>query len=335
MTRIRINTGQVNDAGRRMASEAAFIADTGRRLTQLIDGLDWEGRQRLEMEHKFAAVRPRAEALSRQADDLARRLMRIAAAFEKADNEAAQELSGLPWMDFLRAGEMGAGAGEMADLGGAISAAAGFLAPGFGVLATEWLPERTELGRDLGFLGREHKLWPERRGRPPNNHPSQRLTIAAWEDQAWEGERTGHTRLGGVRLGGKTEAEALQGELGLGVNWDKGKTLAGVYAAGTLFTVGASGVLGSTDGGLASGIEVTAGEIEALVGLKNGRAAAKIGGTLVSVEGTVGANVAGWNVGLTGEVGVKFEIGLEVGKKTKVYLGPFTIGLNIGEALGS
>jgi len=223
-----------------------------------------------------------------------------------------------------------------------MASAVQLLAPGFGVWVTKWLPEHTKGGVDLGFVGREHKLWPERRGRPRKNRPERKLRIAAWKDDLWETDPEkgkGHTRLGGVRLGGKAEAKAFKGELGGGIDLEGESKMAGLYAAGTVFTAGASGVVGSTDLGLGVGGDVTVGKAELFAGFKDGRVGAKVGGILASVEGTVGANVAGWNVGLTGEVGVKFELGLDIEiskyKKTRVYLGPFTIGLNIGEALGS
>ena len=241
------------------------------------------------------------------------------------------------------------------------------LAPGYGVLDTTLGPVYSELYGDLGItgleyapslvttydvastpewherievswgkrLGREHKIWPERRGRPRNAKKEVELRIAAWEDSEWKEESTGHTYLGGVRLGGKTEVETLRREAGIGANFSKGKYLVGVYGGITAFSAGASGVIGDTELGLAAGAEVKAGQADALVGLKDGTLGAKAGVTLASVEGTVGMNISGWNVGLTGEAGLKFEIGLELGKKTRVYLGPFAVGLNISEALGS
>jgi hypothetical protein len=216
------------------------------------------------------------------------------------------------------------------------------LAPGFGVLATEWLPEHTENNHWFEFIGREHKLWPERRGRPRKNRPKRELRIAAWKDVIWEtdpekGKRDTH--LGGVRLGGKAEAKAFERELGGGIDLEGRSKMLGLYAAGTAFTAGASGVVGSTDLGLGIGGDVTVGEAELFAGFKDGRVGAKLGGTLASVEGTIGANVAGWNVGLKGEAGVKFELGLDIDvsahKRVSVYLGPVAFGLSIGEALGS
>lgn len=194
-------------------------------------------------------------------------------------------------------------------------------------------PGDVEFDADLFSLGREHKYWPNRVGRPPESEPKLRMPV--WKDEVWDREKTDHTHLGGVRMGGKAEAKALGGEAGVGVDFEKGKAEIGAFAAGTLVTAGTSGVIGSTDLGLAGGVDVTAGEAEAFVGLHSGTVGAKVGGTIASVEGTIGVDVAGWNVGATGEIGLKFELGLEVGKKSRVYLGPVTIGLNIGEALGS
>lgn len=215
----------------------------------------------------------------------------------------------------------------------AISGASGSLAPDWDVTDYEKYPVKVD-AKAL-FKGRERVQWPERRGRPKKHHPSVELKRTLWDDQVWEGGGAGHTRLGGVRLGGRTEAEALKGEAGIGFGRDRKGWIAGCFAAGTLFTAGASGVIGSTDFGLAAGGDVTAGKAEAFLGYRDGQAGVKLGGTIVSAEGTVGMNVAGWNVGVTGGIGLKFELGFSIGKRTKIYLGPFTIGLNIGKALGS
>jgi len=233
------------------------------------------------------------------------------------------------WLEKLMSQSVGSSFADTAQL----------LAPGFGVLATEWLPEHTKYRHDWGFIGREHKLWPERRGRPRKNRSKRELRMAAWKDELWETDLEKDTHLGGVRLGGKAEARAFEGEWGGGIDLEGKSKMAGLYAAGTAFTVGASGVVGSTDLGVGIGGDVTVGEAELFAGFKDGRVGAKVGGTLASVEGTAGANVAGWNVGLTGEAGVKFELGLDievsVHKKVRVDLGPVSIGLSIGEALGS
>jgi uncharacterized protein YukE len=323
------------------------MAEMGRELGGAISGLNtgaWDGQSRYRAEPMLNQVQPESRRVAEDLDTLGRNLMHVADVFEQEDYEAVQNLDQMTWNIFNVEGakyaddryeKLEAQSGVPNSISGAVSNAATFLGPGFVALGTEWLPKKVKVNNDHWFIGREHKLWPERRGRPRKNRKKKKLRIAAFEGSVWEKESTGSTKLGGVRLGGKAKAEALKGEVGLGVDLEGGSSMVGAYAGGTLITTGASGVIGNTDLGLGGGVDLTAGEAEAFVGFKDGRVGAKIGGSLVSAEGTVGMNVAGWNVGLAGEVGVKFELGIEAGKKTRVHLGPVSIGLNIGEALGS
>jgi len=346
MAQIRIHTEQVREVGRQFRAKSEQLNDIDNALQSTIGNLDtwaWDGRSRADAEPMLDQVRPESDRIAQELDRLGQILQHVASSFENEDNTVAKEIEGAFIEDIFDNTSTTApqeipslfGQGNWPALTNAIVNSLTFLAPGFAAVATEWLPDITKYSTNLGFFGREHKLWPERRGRPRKNEADRKLRVAVFEGEVWGDKKTGSTKLGGVRLGGKSEIKALHGEAGLGVNFKDGHAMAGVYAGGTLFTAGASGVIGDTNLGLGAGVDLNAGEAEAFVGLKDGRAGAKIGGSLVSAEGTVGANVAGWNVGLTGEIGVKFEVGLEVGKKTRVYLGPFTIGLNIGEALGS
>jgi hypothetical protein len=51
---------------------------------------------------------------------------------------------------------------------------------------------------------------------------------------------------------------------------------------------------------------------------------------LASIEGSVGANVAGVNVSLTGEIGFKAEFGITFGKRTEIKLPFISFGLRFG-----
>jgi len=350
MAQIRIDTEQVRETGQRLSAEGDHLAQIGQELERAIGGLDtgaWDGRSRARAAPLLNRVRPENARLADELDRLGRKLVRVAEVFEAEDGAAARNFGVMTWSIFDTKGTSEIQSndensiGKSQDIGifhsisNAAVDAAKFLAPGFAVLATEWLPEKVKINSKTWFIGREHKLWPERRGRPRKNKPTKQLRIAAWEDQVWEDGSTGHTKLGGVRFGGKTEAQALKGEVGLGVDFEGGKSMVGFYGGATLITAGASGVIGDTDFGLGAGLDVTVGEAEAFVGFKDGNVGAKIGGSLVSAEGTVGMNIAGWNIGLSGEIGVKFELGIEAGPNARVHLGPFSFGLNIGEALGS
>ena len=73
---------------------------------------------------------------------------------------------------------------------------------------------------------------------------------------------------------------------------------------------------------------------EGFAGLKFDRkdqaVGAKIGLNLASVEGSVGGNVAGVNVSVVGEVGLKAELGLTIGRKTEIKLPFVSFGLKFG-----
>jgi hypothetical protein len=92
------------------------------------------------------------------------------------------------------------------------------------------------------------------------------------------------------------------------------------------------GVAGSENLGLSGGMGINALKGEGFIGIKDNSLGATIGGTLVSVEGETGVNVAGVNVGVTGEIGLKAELGLQIGPKTKIKLPFITLGFTIGGA---
>jgi hypothetical protein len=95
--RIRIDPSHVVAIGRRLVSEAEQIAAIGRRLSGVVNGLDWESRTRIGMEDDFALARSRAEVLGRQLTGHGERLIHIAELFEQADSESAQGLDAIPW----------------------------------------------------------------------------------------------------------------------------------------------------------------------------------------------------------------------------------------------
>ncbi|HEY1388200.1 MAG TPA: hypothetical protein VGF38_06610 [Ktedonobacterales bacterium] len=71
---------------------------------------------------------------------------------------------------------------------------------------------------------------------------------------------------------------------------------------------------------------------EGFAGFEDGNLGAHVGVDLVSVERQVGVNVAGVNVGLDGEIGLKAELGFQIGKKTEVKLPFISFGFAIGGA---
>lgn len=131
------------------------------------------------------------------------------------------------------------------------------------------------------------------------------------------------TKDGFSVLGGSAGAEAGFGQKGfnLGISGE-------AYALqGKL-----DGITGTDSLGLSGGVAGTVLKGEGFAGIKNNSVGASIGGTLVSVEGEAGVNVAGANVSVTGEIGLKAEAGIQIGQETKVKLPFVTIGLVLGRA---
>ncbi len=133
-----------------------------------------------------------------------------------------------------------------------------------------------------------------------------------------------------------TGVSALGGEAGIEVgieSFKKGRV--GIFAEG--YAAKAQGetlFAGDKDLGFTGSGEVKAVSAGGFAGLKDGSLGASAGITLVSAKGELGANVAGYNVGLNAEVGIKAELGLKVGKKTEIKLPFVTLGFSFGGAKG-
>jgi WXG100 family type VII secretion target len=106
----------------------------------------------------------------------------------------------------------------------------------------------------------------------------------------------------------------------------------GPYAEGYVAQAKTEGVWGDENLALTGGGTVKALAAEGFAGIRNNSFGASIGGTLISVKGEAGTNVAGVNVGVTGEVGLKAELGLQVGQETKLKLPFLTVGFAFGKA---
>jgi uncharacterized protein YukE len=130
----------------------------------------------------------------------------------------------------------------------------------------------------------------------------------------------GVSAIGG-EVGGEFSLEGLKkGKLGIFGEGYLGKAQGDTVFAG-------NEQLGVTGAG-----EVKAGSVEAFAGVKDWTLGASVGGTLVSAKGEIGANVAGINVGVNAEVGLKAELGFKIGKRTELKLPFFSIGFSIGDA---
>lgn len=132
-------------------------------------------------------------------------------------------------------------------------------------------------------------------------------------------------------LKGKYQVGYGEAGIGLGVNGDKKFTI-GPYVEGTVAKGELTNVYGDKNFGVTETLEGKVLSVEGFAGLKDGSVGATIGGTLVSVQATKGLNVAGVNVGVTAEVGLKAELGFSIGKETKIKLPFVSFGFSFGGA---
>lgn len=123
------------------------------------------------------------------------------------------------------------------------------------------------------------------------------------------------------------------GLAGLGLKEIDGKWVVG--AAGEVYAGRgkAEGTLvGDQNLGWTGGIEAKALSAKGFIGYYDGSIGGELGGNLASVKVETGANIAGVNVGVNAEIGLKMEVGLSLGKDTSVKLGPLTFGFSFGRA---
>jgi hypothetical protein len=125
----------------------------------------------------------------------------------------------------------------------------------------------------------------------------------------------------------------VTGEAGAGFNIGNDGLNAGVMGEAYLGSAEASGVIGGRDLGLTAGVEVRGPGVHGMAGIYQNNVGLVVGGSLVSAEGSVGTNIAGMNVGVKGEVGLKAELGAQIGKDgVEVKLPIVSLGLTFGGA---
>lgn len=122
------------------------------------------------------------------------------------------------------------------------------------------------------------------------------------------------------------------GAIGLGVMEKDGNLDAGIWGEVTAASVEDRGRWGSKNLGLTYGGDAKVLSASGFAGMQDDSVGAEVGVNLAEVDGHVGTDIAGVNVGVNAGVGLKLELGVEVGKHTKVKLGPFTLGLDFGGA---
>lgn len=150
---------------------------------------------------------------------------------------------------------------------------------------------------------------------------------------SFAGDSVGWDNIAGTPLDVKFKGDLgkISAKLGIGMT-DKGGIQAGIDAKAYVATGTATAVMGDQNLAYTDSTEVKALGVEGFAGYKDGSVGATVGANLVSVERQVGFNIGGYNISLTGEVGVKAELGGSIGKNTEIKVGPFSIGLSFGGA---
>jgi hypothetical protein len=133
---------------------------------------------------------------------------------------------------------------------------------------------------------------------------------------------------------GTTNVKAIGGEtsLGFGVT-ESGKFFVGAFGDVYLAKITDTKVIGDQDLGFTDETEIEVLSAEGFAGYKDEKIGFKVGVNVISAEREIGMNIAGYNVGVSGEIGLKWEWGFEFGSKGAEVSFPFaSIGLSFGGA---
>ncbi len=108
----------------------------------------------------------------------------------------------------------------------------------------------------------------------------------------------------------------------------------GIMLEGALSVLKASDdlLVGSKSLGFTTGVEGEAVGVDGSAGFKDGTLSADVGGTLVSTTESAGINLDGLNASINGTIGLKAEIGFEIGAQTEIKLPFISFGFSLGEA---
>lgn len=127
---------------------------------------------------------------------------------------------------------------------------------------------------------------------------------------------------------------AVGGETGVQFGMGEDGFTAGAYGEVYAAQGQVDGVLlGDNELGWTAGVTGNALAADGFVGVRDNSFGAKIGATLVSVEGETGLNVAGYNISLTGEAGLKAEWGFKIGAENELDLPFISFGFKVGKAV--
>lgn len=303
--RVRVDHDQLAQISRGFQTEsdsAKGLIQSVRQSMDTLQGGDWVGPGATAFYAEMTGdVLPSLNRLASALGEASRVTQRISAAFRQAETEAAAVLRGQPGQGGGGPGSPGGGPGAGGDSGSSggltgipfIDGAIDNLAKTFKLKGKFTSGKGFEFGVDL-FSG---------------------------------------ALKSGEFFGGYGKGELGGGLAGIGLKKVDGKWLLGgaleVYAArakveGTM--------VGDKDLGWTGGVDVKVLQGKAFAGYYDGSVGAEAGVNLASIKGETGVNIAGANVGVNAEIGLKLELGLSIGKNTKVKLGPISFGISFGGA---
>jgi len=126
------------------------------------------------------------------------------------------------------------------------------------------------------------------------------------------------------------DAQFGTGAVGVGYMMKGGNVYAGVWGSATAASVSDEGSYGSKNLAVTYGGDASALSATGFAGVDDDSVGVDAGVSLVQVDGSVGTNIGGVHVGVTGGIGLSLNFGVEIGKKTEIKLGPFSLGLDLG-----
>ncbi len=304
-SRVRVDHDQLAQISRGFQTEsdsAKSLIKSVRQSMDTLQGGDWVGPGATAFYAEMTGdVLPSLNRLSSALGEASRVTQRISAAFRQAEDEAAAVLRGQRGQGGGGPGSNGGGPGAGGDSGGSggltgipfIDGAIDNLAKTFKLKGKFTSGKGFEFGVDL-FSGALAK---------------------------------------GEFLDGYGKWEAGGSLAGIGLKKVDGKWLLGGAAEVYAGRVKVEGTMvGDQDLGWTGGVDVKVLQAKAFAGYYDGSVGAEVGVNLASIKGETGVNIAGANVGVNAEIGLKLELGLTVGKNTKVKLGPFSFGISFGGA---
>lgn len=189
---------------------------------------------------------------------------------------------------------------------------------------------------DIGKKGiNEGENGTESRGKKATSKGSVSVPIGPyWQTSAptkdnWQEAGT----MGAVPVHNAGSVTALNAQAGVNIGREKDGTFdAGLTAGANMFDMSNQTVLGSPFFGFTLNEGITGPSAEAQAGLRQNSLGASIGASALTASGGAGVNIAGFNIGVTGGIGAKVELGFQIGAKTELKLPFITVGFTVGSA---